>query len=359
MEPTEFLSAEERFVAPSDPSLQYTGRINFEIPSSPVFEHPYTSVKMRFTGTKVKVVIKNRHYYWDNFLGFLIDGVQQKIQIPEHDKMICITLAENLTYQEHELFFFKRMDACHTFAFYGFILENNSELSAPEEKPARKIEVFGDSVSAGEISEAVEYTGKSDPPHNGEYSNSYYSYATMTARKLHAQLHDVAQGGIALLHGTGWYSEPDYIGMEEVWDKTSFHPELAANRKWDFNKYVPNVVIVAIGQNDSHPVDYMQKNSRSAKSENWRNHYEAFLRALRQTYPKALIIAATTILYHDKSWDDSIDEVCGRIADSRIVHFLYSRNGTGTPGHIRIPEAEAMSDELSAFIRSFGDSVWD
>ena len=64
--------------------------------------------------------------------------------------------------------------------------------------PERKIEVYGDSVYAGEVSEAVEYTGKEDPEYNGEYSNSWYSYAWMTARKLNAQIHDIAQGGIAL-----------------------------------------------------------------------------------------------------------------------------------------------------------------
>ena len=36
--------------------------------------------------------------------------------------------------------------------------------------------MYGDSVSAGEVSEAVEYTGKPDPEHNGQYSNSWYSY---------------------------------------------------------------------------------------------------------------------------------------------------------------------------------------
>jgi hypothetical protein len=355
----EFLSAGERFVTADDPCLQYTGRIDFDDPSAPVFVYPYTSVKLRFTGTKLKVVLKNKNLYWDNYLGFVIDGVQHRIQIPEHDKTICLTLAENLEDREHELFFFKRMDACHILTFYGFILDKDAQVAAPEEKPARKIEVFGDSVSAGEVAEAVAYTGKLDPVHNGEYSNSWFSYAAMTARKLNAQLHDVAQGGIALLHGTGWYCEPDAIGMEETWDKIQYNPEFGAIKQWDFKRYVPHVVIVALGQNDSHPVDYMQKDPGGSKSENWRRHYEAFLRNIRRTYPKALIIAATTILQHDKNWDDSIDEVCRRIGDPKTVHFLYSRNGAGTPGHIRISEAEEMSDELSAFIASFGESIWE
>lgn len=95
-----------------------------------------------------------------------------------------------------------------------------------------------------------------------------------------------------------------------------------------------------------------------AKSKIWRAHYEQFVRNIRGKYPKALIILATTILMHDENWDKSIDEVCRKIDDEKIVHFLYSNNGAGTPGHIRIPEAEQMADELSAFIESFGDDVW-
>lgn len=35
------------------------------------------------------------------------------------------------------------------------------------------------------------------------------------------------------------------------------------------------------------------------------------------------------------------------------------KNGSGTPGHIRIPEAEQMSDELAAYISSLGDEIWE
>jgi len=51
--------------------------------------------------------------------------------------------------------------------------------------------------------------------------------------------------------------------------------------------------------------------------------------------------------------------VCGQIASERVHHFLYRRNGSGTPGHIRIPEAEEMSEELAFYIRSLGDEIWD
>jgi len=78
-----------------------------------------------------------------------------------------------------------------------------------QKKTDKRIEVYGDSVSAGEVSEAVDFVGKEDPEHEGGYSNSYYSYGWILARKLGAQIHDIAQGGIALMDGEGWYHEPE------------------------------------------------------------------------------------------------------------------------------------------------------
>ena len=40
-------------------------------------------------------------------------------------------------------------------------------------KTDKRIEVYGDSVSAGEVSEAVDFVGKEDPEHEGGYSNGY------------------------------------------------------------------------------------------------------------------------------------------------------------------------------------------
>lgn len=358
MELKKFLSGGERFVSSQNPALQYMGRIDFEDPSAPIFIYPYSSVKMRFTGTSVKVLLKNRHAYWKNYLGVVIDGRQDKILIPKDDTTVSITLAQGLEDGEHELFFFKRMDSCHDFFLYGFILDRNAIISVPQELPTRKIEVFGDSVSAGELSEAVEYVGKPDPDHNGEYSNSYYSYAAIAARTLNAQLHDIAQGGIALLHGTGWFNEPNAIGMEEIWDKLEYNPDIGPSKPWNFSRYTPHVVLVAIGQNDNHPDDYMKEDYDSDKSKYWRAHYETFVRKIRNVYPRAFIVLATTILEHDDNWDRSIEEVTTRLHDPKVVHFSYSNNGKGTPGHIRIPEAEKMAEELCSFLNSFGASLW-
>ena len=42
----------------------------------------------------------------------------------------------------------------------------------------------------------------------------------------------------------------------------------------------------------------------------------------------------------------------------RVHHFLYSKNGCGTPGHIRGSEAAGMAKELAGFIETLPD-VWE
>jgi hypothetical protein len=348
---------ENKWIQPDNKNLQYSGRIDFDNTKAPVFVYPCTSVKTIFTGTSIKVLLENRHAYWDNYIGFIIDGIQDKIKINEEGNGLY-TLAEGLEDKEHTLLLFKRMDSCHMITFGGFLIDNERDVISPKEKPFRKIEVYGDSVSAGELSEAIEYVGKPDPEHNGEYSNSWYSYAWITARKLGAQIHDVAQGGIALLDKTGWFYGPDYIGLERTYDKIQYNPEFGDAKAWDFSRYIPQVVIIAIGQNDSHPVDYMKADYHGEEAKKWLHSYKEFVGKIRKHYPNAFIVLSTTILEHDSNWDQAIEEVCNEIGDKKIAHFLYSQNGKGTPGHIRISEAEMMAEELSCYIESLGEEIW-
>lgn len=363
-----YVSAGEQVVSPWNEKLQYEGRIDFDGEEGPVWVYPATCVRLRFRGRALKAVVTNLKGYFDNYMGFVLDGKESKVRLADSG-ITVISIGENLEFEEHELCLFKRQDSCHFVIIHGFIGDQDFELLDPPPLSNRRIEVYGDSVSAGEVSEAVEYCGQPDPEHNGEFSNSYYSYAWLTARKLEARLHDIAQGGAALLDDTGWYSggiraedgsvSGRFTGMETIYDKVRYHLHIMDSKQWNFDNYKPHVVIVAIGQNDSNPEDYMAHDYHCDKAAHWREQYGKFLRTLRSIHPKAHIICTTTILGHDSNWDKAIDQVCMELQDDRVHHFLYSKNGCGTPGHIRIPEAEQMAEELSAYIRSLGDAVWN
>ncbi len=410
-------------VSPWDEKLQYEGRIDFSGDAGPVWVYPATYVRMRFTGDRLSVVLTNEHAYWDNYLGYLLDGKQYCVKLPESGtacvELVGETQERNLHLPEadgegwgsktagtktsgsesagaeaavaekvetaaaervaeaeqaeaaaaaggaalHDLLLFKRQDSCHMVQIHGFVGSDNLRLLSCEPLPSRRIEVYGDSVSAGEVSEAVAYCGLPDPDHHGEYSNSYYSYAWLTARRLGARLHDIAQGGIALMDGCGYFMEPQSLGMESTYDRIQYQPQILAGRpavKWDFDRYRPQIVIVALGQNDAHPADFCGEDYEGEKSAAWRRHYAEFVRKLCRIHPQAQVICMTTILGHHSNWDRAIGEMCALLQAEHLPvhHFLFSNNGCGTKGHIRIPEAERMAEELSAFIDGLGEDIW-
>lgn len=348
-------------IAPDNPAIRYTGRIDDADPARPVWVHPYTQATFRFTGTSLAVRLVNRRTYGVSCLGAVIDGFQVRVPIPVDDEETVVTLASNLPDIEHEVTVFKRQDGQHYVELLGFDLSEGSTVLPPVgPRPARRIEVFGDSVSCGERNEASRYVGKSDPDVDlSPYSNSWFSYAAITARALDAELHDVSQGGVSLIDGIGWFNAPDYVGQESMWDRIQYNPMLGPSRPWDFNRWTPHAVVVAIGQNDAHPYDFMKEDYNGSQARHWRERYADFLRALRAHYPHAHIVCMTTVLQHDPSWDRAIGQAVTEFNDPNAEQFLFSRNGAATPGHPRVAEHEEMARELTAHLAALGPELWE
>ncbi len=352
-------SAAERLIPMTAPELRYTGRIGMEDANSPFFFYPCSNVAFRVTGQTLRVALSNQRSYFQNRLGVIINGEQSAHLLAEGEQVL--DLSDLMKDGVNDVMLFKRQDCCHVYRIHGLIVDADADLLLLPARPARRMEVYGDSVSAGEVSEAEFACRQSDPEgHDGLYSNSYLSYAWQAARLMNAELHDIATGGIALLDRTGWFYGPDYIGMENSWDKINFCPCFGELTEWDFSRYTPHVVVVAIGQNDANPEDYMKADYDGEKAAHWRRAYRGFIEKIRGKYPQAQIVLTTTILGHDANWDRAIDAVCEELRqeDARVHHFLYTENGCGTPGHIRGSEAAVMAKELAGFIERL-PGVWD
>ena len=351
------LNANERLILPSDPALRYTGRIGMENPDRPFLIFPCSGVEIRLCTRTLKVALENHHSYFENRLGVIVNGEQSAVLLEKGEQIL--DLSDKLTEGVNEVLLFKRQDCCHAYTLQGFIVDADAELLELPPRPSRRMEVYGDSVSAGEVSEAEFACAQPDPQgHNGLYSNSWLSYSWQAARLMNAELHDIATGGMALLDGTGYFYGPDYIGMESCWDKVNYYPPFGPATAWDFNRWTPQVVVVAIGQNDHNPVNIMAEDYNSEASVHWRREYCRFLGQLREKYPRAHIVCTTTILGHDPAWDRAIDACVLAMEDARIHHFLYTKNGCGTPGHIRGSEAAVMARELAAFVEKL-PGVWE
>lgn len=338
-------------------ALRYTGRIDFSNPSEPALIQAGSSIHVRFTGTSVGIRGRNHHGYFENAIGFLVDGNEGKAILENDDAIHDHTLASGLNTGTHELVIWKRSDGgYHYYDFLGLILDDGATVMPLGERATRRIECYGDSVSAGEVCEANDRVGMCDPePHDGKFSNARYSYVFQTARNLGAEAHDIAQGGIALLDGTGYFVDGK-VGLVSTWNKLRYNPSIGPCTDWTFSAWTPHVVIMAIGQNDNHPDDYISTDA--AHREKWSSAYAKLLRSLRAKYPWAFIVVITTLLFHNPDWDDALDEIVKGLDDGKIVRYRFARNGSGTPGHLRVSEHAEMATELTTFLKSFGDELW-
>ncbi|MEE0653501.1 MAG: GDSL-type esterase/lipase family protein [Bifidobacterium criceti] len=361
-----------QFIASTNQAFQYQGRTE-QTDDGQLWVFPYTQVRFRFTGTSLRVKLRNHWNYGDIRLGVIIDNTQYSVRVPspaepalppyaeEDEGTLTLLIADDLPDIDHEAVVFKRQDGgMHYLEFIGVGIDDDARIAPPRHAPSeRRIEIYGDSVSCGERNEAVLYTGEADPDIDlTSYSNAWYSYGAIAARMLGADLRIIAQGGAPLIDGIGWFNAPDYIGMESIWDRVRYNPALGETSTWAFDDYAPQIVVIALGQNDSHPDDFMEDDYDGRTSAHWRARYADFVRALRGRYPRARIICTTTVLEHSDMWDRAIREAVAAVGDPLVTYFGYSRAGNGTPGHPRIAEDEEMARELCAHIATFGDDVW-
>ncbi|MBR1749311.1 MAG: electron transporter RnfD [Ruminococcus sp.] len=346
----------EKFIPCNDSSLAYMGRIDDSKTESFRFIYAGSQVSIRFKGERIAAVLANTMQSGNEMsIGAVVDGRLVKCVFDNgwnnHDKQ-TVVIAKGLDKDSrHEVTMFKRQAAYHFFEFFGFEIGGFEGIEKYHKDYSLKLEVYGDSVSAGEVVEAVENTGANDPEgHNGKFDNAYYAYPMITARNLNAEIHNNAQGGIAIFDGTGYFHLPQAIGVETTWDKLSYYPE-GPFSDWDFSRYTPDIVIMAVGQNDPHCEGEADRDiSDPDYRRKWKDKYKEITRSLMGKYPKAQFVFLLTVLMHYPEWDKAVKEVTDELDVDRVHYLEFTRTGKATPGHPRIYEQYEMAEQLTAFI---------
>lgn len=338
----------KKFIPADSGCFQYMGRIDFDDPARPVLVFPATTVDVIFTGTYIAAVLKNIDLQEYTYFGAFVDGVQQSFEMKKGREDELYVLAQDLEPGEHTLRLLKRMAAANYVEFAGIVVDEDAEVRDPDHRYDMKLEVYGDSVSAGEVTEALFYEGKCDPAHHSQYDNSAFCYPMLLARKLNAELHDIAQGGIALFDGTGFFCADQLTGMLSCYDKIEYSP-YQPRKNWDFSQWQPDAVIIAIGQNDHNPDPERIKTPGFRRT--WKDGYIGMLNDLRSKYPGTKFVLMMTVLRHDLTWDDALEEICREVNSPDVTHFKFRRNGDATDGHPRATEQEEMAGELYTYFK--------
>lgn len=335
----------------------YTGRIDFENPAEPLMIYAGSMAETKFTGGSIGIYVKNQSMSVYSAIGVLVDNVQYKIELSDSDDEQFFEIPAALNEGEHTLTVFKRQAAAHYFRFCGIETDDGASVFAPEKNYSLKIDVYGDSVSAGEVTEAFNYEGCCDPEdHNGFYDNSWFSYPLILGRRLNAQVYDNSQGGIALFDKTGYFCGPDretLRGVESTYDKLSYVPYSRQGlTEWDFSRFTPDLVIIAVGQNDPNPCEEETKDEKYIRK--WKDKYKEIIADLKSKYGKnTRFLMILTVLMHYPRWDSYLEEIQEELNDDTVRHYMFRRCGTATPGHPRLTEQTEMAEELSTYIRNW------
>ena len=333
-----------------DPNIQYTGRTNYDDPKAPIMRWPGNYIIANFEGTSINVkftdyngngiITKNGYSYNNYFYVIIDDGAPSLISLTAGSA--TYTVASGLSDTVHKIQLFRRTEGnTGLVAFEGFELENGKSLVAPPARPSRRIEYFGDSITAGH---SVQFLS-GDVGESGDtpFQDNYYTYAAVTARNLDAEYHCIAVSGIGLYVDKWWPGG----NMSNYYDR-----ELNTTT-WDFSRWTPQIVVINLGQNDSWG-SYTQAGAEQA--------YVDLTLTLRGEYPDAYFILALGSMdatAPGSQWPTYLQNAVGELnstyGDPKVYSLIFPYSGGAHPTVARHAD---MADQLTAFIETSIPDPW-
>ncbi len=336
-------NSQKLFVDYSNSQIVYSGRIDSSQVMGIELYWSGSSIKFNFEGKSISALIEDEK--GDNYFNVIIDNGSPIIFRPDTIKRFH-QLASELPKGKHSIEIFKRTewDRGKT-SFYGFQIEKNAELSPKPLPYKRKIEFYGNSITAGYAIE--DFSGKDSP--DSTYTNNYLSYAAITARHFNADYHCICKSGIGIT--VSWFP----LIMPELYDRLN---PTDPNSKWDFSLYNPDIVVINLLQNDSWIVnlpdsdEFKMRFSDAPPDDVYIiSAYQKFVATIRNHYPKANIICSLGSMDAAKEgskWIYYIKTALANLDDEMIyTHFMPYLEASAHPS---IEDQEKMSHSLIEFI---------
>ncbi len=331
-------------VKANNKSISYLGRIAVSSDSASFF-WPGSTLKLNFEGTSVQVTMKSK-LESGYFYAIIDHNLATAVKFQSNLEKKTISVAKGLSPGAHSLELYKLTNNTSENVLYSIEIDGKAKVLSPDPLPKRKIEFYGNSITAGH---GVDRPAGMNDSGAAEHFNNYYTYAALTARHFNAQYSIIARSGIGIV--ISWFPEI----MPEIYDRLNpFDPA----SKWDFNKYQPDIVVINLFQNDSwltnrpdHPQFKARFGTTKPSEEFIISAYRNFVSKIREKYPKAQIICALGNMDatgKDSKWPGYIQKAVEQIKDKSIqtVFFPYKN----TPGHPTKSEQQAMADQLINFI---------
>lgn len=309
-----------------------------DLPELPLLAWTHAQVRARFTGTRLG--LRLQALLGTPWFELRIDGRRHRLGLvpgSTRDYLLREPLAEG----EHELELTKRTEASSTQArLHGLLLAPGARLLTPPAPRPLRIELYGDSISAG----ACNGDAGADQYDDLSTHDGTRSYGALAARALGADYLAMAVSGIGI--SASWADAPR---LPELFDRLLPTPSAPRVSAGEPGQRAPDVLVLNLGQNDQ---GWTQAQGRHFPFD-YRARYVALVRALRIRHPQAHIVCAlggmtgwraSAALLHE--WQAAVDEL--RAQDTRVHRLLFQ---ACTDNHPRIDTHARLAQELERFLR--------
>lgn len=354
-----------------DQNIQYTGRIDSSNPKLYRFSGNGTYITARFKGTGVSASLKDEFRYgkYRNFYDAILDGVIVKKVAPDPtlDSPVY-AIASDLPYGEHQITLVRRTEPTVGLGFFlGF--QFAGEILPPPARPAHRIEIVGDSITAGAGIDARAGDPACNAPPDGwglPVEDVYKSYGPALAQDLGAEYHVLGISGFGLVRDYSTNPADDLRTMPQVYDL--LFPQLTSSTSWDstHTKWVPDAMVIGLGTNDFSPGDNPSNNPRPIMDQaTFVSAYIAFINTLRGYYPDAQFFLISSPLLSDgwptaayRSASDlreslaTVEDHFIAAGDPKVHKFYVSYVVSNGCGHPDATQQLLTAQELKPFIKT-------
>ena len=303
---------------------------------------------MRFRGPRLDVELEDefRDSTSYNWFTVVVDGgtVSRFRTRPGQQRY---TLATDLGPGPHSLALSKATEGQNGHNRLVFV--RAEALLVPAPLPERKIEFIGNSITSGYGADARNVAC-------GAGTHAWLAYGPRLARRLNAQwmLSSVSGMGMHRNWNAPGPTMPDVYGGVYMEYTDAVVP-------WDFGRYRPDLVVIALGTNDFSEGDGEEPRPALDGTAFVRD-YTRFVRTVRKKYPEAqLLLLDSPVLESEErkrlvSYLQQVVENRKAAGDSALATFTFDGQYTaGCEGHPDRHEQAQMADALEPVVRELMD----
>lgn len=251
-------------------AVQLVGRFDKYDSTPAKFGWAGSAMVARFDGTGATIQLDGS----DDRYQVIVDGKVSStvLKVTSSGKF---QIAKDLPAGVHDVVVWRRSESNWSNASYLGLEVTGGQLVAPPDRPSRRIEIYGDSITAGYGLDGANASCSMSQ----DNSNHYLTYGAVAARTLSAELHAIAWSGIGMYRNYGESApKSDSLTMPKVYARIM----PATDSAWDFKSWEPHAVVINLGTNDA--------SSNGDPGTPYRTAYLDFVRTLRKNYPNAFFV---------------------------------------------------------------------